>query len=343
MGLGGSYKDTLLRAGDTRDTARPWHTKAWDTMEQRSSLVHTMGPRTQDTGGSRPPAPGPQQCLGPGRHHYTLGPRAFAHYRGSTRARRPYRYMNNLNTGPPAMDSVGTAMDNLGIATMAPTMSSLPPMPPTMATMPPTSPPLGNPVGALHQRYQEVGAGQPVYEVGGLEGEAHRPTFRVQLTTPEGMVVQATGNTKKMAKNTAASMVLARLGVQGGVEEGVRGGEGALEELVGVGREGLGELGVPFLERLLEEQGMGLVMVVLDPSKEGERKDKEETENKEGDDSKVEDGKPKEGKVEVLAQVCALRGRVAATVSLGRGATEGEARARAAATILAYFHTLYSV
>merc|ERR1719431_1777984 len=102
MGLWSSYRDTILRAGDTRDTR--------DTVEQGASVVHTLGPRSRDT-------PGPWQCL---------GPRAFPHYRGGSRARRPYRYMNTLNTRPPSVSRVSSAMDNLSIT------PSLPPTTPSL-------------------------------------------------------------------------------------------------------------------------------------------------------------------------------------------------------------------
>jgi len=67
-----------------------------------------------------------------------------------------------------------------------------------------------NPVGFLYERYQSSGV-SPLYHVEMTHGQAHAPIFQCVLTVPEGHKVTATGSSKKMAKNTAAKMMLDKL------------------------------------------------------------------------------------------------------------------------------------
>jgi len=68
----------------------------------------------------------------------------------------------------------------------------------------------GNPVGCLYERYQSSGV-SPLYEVTMKKGQAHAPIFEAILTVPEGHSVSAQGNSKKIAKNLAAKMMLDKL------------------------------------------------------------------------------------------------------------------------------------
>eukprot|EP00092_Neocalanus_flemingeri_P024392 GFUD01026448.1.p1 GENE.GFUD01026448.1~~GFUD01026448.1.p1 ORF type:complete len:227 (-),score=60.11 GFUD01026448.1:273-953(-) len=74
-----------------------------------------------------------------------------------------------------------------------------------------------NPVGFLYERYQSSGV-SPLYEVVMERGQAHAPIFKAILTVPEGHKVTATGSSKKIAKNTAAKMMLDKLDGREGKE-----------------------------------------------------------------------------------------------------------------------------
>lgn len=74
-----------------------------------------------------------------------------------------------------------------------------------------------NPVGFLYERYQSSGV-SPLYEVEMAHGQAHAPIFQAVLTVPEGHKVTATGSSKKIAKNTAAKMMLDKLDGREGKE-----------------------------------------------------------------------------------------------------------------------------
>ena len=95
--------------------------------------------------------------------------------------------------------------------------------------------PADNPVGALFERYQTSGAPMPEIEVALITplfdqtdfpleknslqllsliitpqvnmvaGQAHAPVFKAKLSVCEGLVVTATGSSKKIAKNLAAA------------------------------------------------------------------------------------------------------------------------------------------
>jgi len=67
-----------------------------------------------------------------------------------------------------------------------------------------------NPVGLLYERYQSSGV-SPLYNVTQKTGQAHAPIFEAILTVPGGTKVVSTGSSKKIAKNTAAKMMLDRL------------------------------------------------------------------------------------------------------------------------------------
>lgn len=68
----------------------------------------------------------------------------------------------------------------------------------------------GNPIGCLYERYQSSGV-SPLYEVTMKKGQAHAPVFEAILSVPEGFKVSAQGNSKKIAKNLAAKMMLDKL------------------------------------------------------------------------------------------------------------------------------------
>jgi len=74
-----------------------------------------------------------------------------------------------------------------------------------------------NPVGFLYERYQSSGV-SPLYEVEMAHGQAHAPIFKCVLTVPEGHKVTSTGSSKKMARNTAAKMMLDKLDGREGKE-----------------------------------------------------------------------------------------------------------------------------
>ena len=92
-----------------------------------------------------------------------------------------------------------------------------------------------NPVGLLYERYQTLGLGMPEYQVAMVSGQAHAPVFRAKLTVTEGIVVTATGNSKKTAKNQAAVLMLQKLRGQDQGREEVRSSGEVLERLVSRG------------------------------------------------------------------------------------------------------------
>jgi len=184
--------------------------------------------------------------------------------------------------------------------------------------------PADNPVGALFERYQTSGAPMPEIEVNMVAGQAHAPIFKAKLSVCEGLVVTATGSSKKIAKNLAAAEMLQKLmnnvsPQQEAIdqrEEERRGGGEILHQLVSVGRDKVAELGgMTFLEKLAKEQNFELTVIEVEAVEE---------------------------RVEVLAQVVEKQGGTTATVSLGVGANDEEARFKAATTILTYFYTLYT-
>jgi len=189
--------------------------------------------------------------------------------------------------------------------------------------------PADNPVGALFERYQTSGAPMPEIEVNMVAGQAHAPIFKAKLSVCEGLVVTATGSSKKIAKNLAAAEMLQKLMNNSSPqlkslkqeaidqrEEERRGGGEILHQLVSVGRDKVAELGgMTFLEKLAKEQNFELTVIEVEAVEE---------------------------RVEVLAQVVEKQGGTTATVSLGVGANDEEARFKAATTILTYFYTLYT-
>jgi len=184
--------------------------------------------------------------------------------------------------------------------------------------------PADNPVGALFERYQTSGAPMPEIEVNMVAGQAHAPIFKAKLSVCEGLVVTATGSSKKIAKNLAAAEMLQKLmnnvsPQQEAIdqrEEERRGSGEILHQLVSVGRDKVAELGgMTFLEKLAKEQNFELTVIEVEAVEE---------------------------RVEVLAQVVEKQGGTTATVSLGVGANDEEARFKAATTILTYFYTLYT-
>jgi len=187
--------------------------------------------------------------------------------------------------------------------------------------------PADNPVGALFERYQTSGAPMPEIEVNMVAGQAHAPIFKAKLSVCEGLVVTATGSSKKIAKNLAAAEMLQKLmnnvSPQPLKQEAIdqkdeerRGSGEILHQLVSVGRDKVAELGgMTFLEKLAKEQNFELTVIEVEAVEE---------------------------RVEVLAQVVEKQGGTTATVSLGVGANEEEARLKAATTILTYFYTLYT-
>ena len=85
-----------------------------------------------------------------------------------------------------------------------------------------------------------------------VAGQAHAPVFKAKLSVCEGLVVTATGSSKKIAKNLAAAEMLQKLTSTSPELEATRqdkttqkgGGEGeALHQLVNISRNKLAELG----------------------------------------------------------------------------------------------------
>ena len=117
-----------------------------------------------------------------------------------------------------------------------------------------------------------------------VAGQAHAPVFKAKLSVCEGLVVTATGSSKKIAKNLAAAEMLQKLKnaspeledsrqdkmVEKEEEEGGSGGGEALHQLVNISRDKLAELGgMLFLETLAKEQNF--VLTVIEVEAVGER------------------------------------------------------------------------
>ena len=116
-----------------------------------------------------------------------------------------------------------------------------------------------------------------------VAGQAHAPVFKAKLSVCEGLVVTATGSSKKIAKNLAAAEMLQKLKdapeLGGGPrqdsnrpkEEERRGGGGgeALYQLVNMSRDKLADLGgMLFLERLAKEQNFVLTVTEVEAVEE---------------------------------------------------------------------------
>ena len=153
--------------------------------------------------------------------------------------------------------------------------------------------PADNPVGALFERYQTSGAPMPEIEVTSqtnqsfsnpqvnmVAGQAHAPIFKAKLSVCEGLVVTATGSSKKIAKNLAAAEMLQKLmnntSPQSLKQEAIdqkdeerRGGGEILHQLVSVGRDKVAELGgMTFLEKLAKEQNFELTVIEVEAAEE---------------------------------------------------------------------------
>ena len=155
--------------------------------------------------------------------------------------------------------------------------------------------PADNPVGALFERYQTSGAPMPEIEVTSpidqsfpnpqvnmVAGQAHAPIFKAKLSVCEGLVVTATGSSKKIAKNLAAAEMLQKLMNNSSPqlkslkqeaidqrEEERRGGGEILHQLVSVGRDKVAELGgMTFLEMLAKEQNFELTVIEVEAVEE---------------------------------------------------------------------------
>ena len=155
--------------------------------------------------------------------------------------------------------------------------------------------PADNPVGALFERYQTSGAPMPEIEVTSqidqsfpnpqvnmVAGQAHAPIFKAKLSVCEGLVVTATGSSKKIAKNLAAAEMLQKLMNNSSPqlkslkqeaidqrEEEMRGGGEILHQLVSVGRDKVAELGgMTFLEKLAKEQNFELTVIEVEAVEE---------------------------------------------------------------------------
>ena len=153
--------------------------------------------------------------------------------------------------------------------------------------------PADNPVGALFERYQTSGAPMPEIEVTSqtnqsfsnpqvnmVAGQAHAPIFKAKLSVCEGLVVTATGSSKKIAKNLAAAEMLQKLmnnvSPQPLKQEAIdqkdeerRGSGEILHQLVSVGRDKVAELGgMTFLEKLAKEQNFELTVIEVEAVEE---------------------------------------------------------------------------
>ena len=155
--------------------------------------------------------------------------------------------------------------------------------------------PADNPVGALFERYQTSGAPMPEIEVTSpidqsfpnpqvnmVAGQAHAPIFKAKLSVCEGLVVTATGSSKKIAKNLAAAEMLQKLMNNSSPqlkslkqeaidqrEEERRGSGEILHQLVSVGRDKVAELGgMSFLEKLAKEQNFELTVIEVEAVEE---------------------------------------------------------------------------
>ena len=107
-----------------------------------------------------------------------------------------------------------------------------------------------------------------------VAGQAHAPVFKAKLSVCEGLVVTATGSSKKIAKNLAAAEMLQKLKDATPAPEGKKskdqekrsssGGE-VLQQLVNMSREKLSDLGgMVFLERLANEQDFVMSVVEVE-------------------------------------------------------------------------------
>ena len=107
-----------------------------------------------------------------------------------------------------------------------------------------------------------------------VAGQAHAPVFKAKLSVCEGLVVTATGSSKKIAKNLAAADMLQKLKDATPAPEGKKskdqekrsssGGE-VLQQLVNMSREKLSDLGgMAFLERLANEQDFVMSVVEVE-------------------------------------------------------------------------------
>ena len=107
-----------------------------------------------------------------------------------------------------------------------------------------------------------------------VAGQAHAPVFKAKLSVCEGLVVTATGSSKKIAKNLAAADMLQKLKDATPASEGKKskdqekrsssGGE-VLQQLVNMSREKLSDLGgMVFLERLANEQDFVMSVVEVE-------------------------------------------------------------------------------
>ena len=90
-----------------------------------------------------------------------------------------------------------------------------------------------NPVGLLNERYQMLGREVPEYQV--VSGQGHTTVVSANLTVSEGIMVAASGSSRKMARKQGAVLMLDRsrdedLELRGGREvsrnHGVKGGQG---------------------------------------------------------------------------------------------------------------------
>ena len=115
-----------------------------------------------------------------------------------------------------------------------------------------------------------------------VAGQAHAPIFKAKLSVCEGLVVTATGSSKKIAKNLAAAEMLQKLMNNSSPqlkslkqealdqrEEERRGGGEILHQLVSVGRDKVAELGgMTFLEKLAKEQNFELTVIEVEAVEE---------------------------------------------------------------------------
>ena len=109
-----------------------------------------------------------------------------------------------------------------------------------------------------------------------VAGQAHAPVFKAKLSVCEGLVVTATGSSKKIAKNLAAAEMLQKLMNNPLKQEAIdqreeerRGSGEILHQLVSVGRDKVAELGgMTFLEKLAKEQNFELTVIEVEAVEE---------------------------------------------------------------------------
>ena len=113
-----------------------------------------------------------------------------------------------------------------------------------------------------------------------VAGQAHAPVFKAKLSVCEGLVVTATGSSKKIAKNLAAAEMLQKLKnaspelrqdgkISKEDEKSGSGGGEALHQLVNMSREKLADLGgMLFLEKLAKEQNFVLTVTEVEAVEE---------------------------------------------------------------------------